>query len=154
MPLCASNKIEPLADTLVVALMRPDWLTAMPTSVVLPRGVLICPLTRLATLPCCGPTTPAASLPLAVPTSTSRPRKAGRSGLISDAYSGSLVGSLSITEPPPASTVWPSGVLMLPAFSTRLANSQMRPPLVLVSVAPSSTRTKLRLSMKFSGAPS
>ena len=42
----ASSSTEPFSETLVVALMRPIWFTAMPTSVVLPRGVSITPLAR------------------------------------------------------------------------------------------------------------
>ena len=77
-PLRASSSTEPFSLTLVLAEMRPLWLTAMPTSVVLPRGVSIRPL--LATLP-------------APPTSTSRPRKAGTAALTSEAYRASRVGS-------------------------------------------------------------
>ena len=77
-PLRASSSTEPFSLTLVVAEIRPRWLTARPTSVALPRGVLMLPL--LSTRPA----------PL---TSTSRPRSAGTAGLTSDAYSASRVGS-------------------------------------------------------------
>ena len=69
----ASNITEPFSVTLVVAVMRPDWLTAMPTSVTLPRCASMVPPARLVTAP----------LPL--PTSTSRPRRAGKFGFTSEA---------------------------------------------------------------------
>ena len=81
----ASSRMEPFCDTLVVALMRPDWLTARPTSVALPRGTLMLPVFS---------TLPAPVARSARPTSTSRPRRAGTLGLASEAYRASAVGSL------------------------------------------------------------
>ncbi len=128
----ASRKTEPSCATLVVALMRPLWLTAMPTSVVLPVGVLMTPPCRLATLP----------LPL--PTSTSRPLTAGIAEFTSDAYITSLVGRFRNTWSPAPSTAWPFGVVIVPAFcTTLLANRNTRPPLGVVICAPGSTSTKL-----------
>ena len=77
-PLRASSSTEPFSLTLLLAEMRPLWLTASPTSVVLPRALLMSPLL---------------STPPAPPTSTSRPRSAGMAGFTSDAYSASRVGS-------------------------------------------------------------
>ena len=80
---------EPFSVTLVVALMRPIWLTAMPTRVVLPRAVAIWPPMALVALP-----SPARPRP-ARPTSTSRPRTVLTLSLLSAAYSAdSSLGSL------------------------------------------------------------
>ena len=141
-PLRASNITEPFSATLVVALIRPLWFTAIATSVVLPRGVSILPPARLATLP------------LPCPTSTSKPRSAGNDGFTSEAYRRSAVGSLRYTWEPPASAVCPPGVLIVPAFWTFLANRNTRPPFAVVIAAPGSTTTKFFSFVNSSGAPS
>ena len=65
----ANKNIEPFSDTLVVADTRPDWFTAKPTKVALPRGTSMLPVLL---------TRPAAPL-----TSTSKPRRAGMLALTS-----------------------------------------------------------------------
>ena len=126
-PLRASSSTEPFSLTLLLAERRPLWLTARPTSVVLPRALPMSPVLSTAPAP---------------PTSTSRPRSAGMAGLTSDAYSTSRVGSCKYTLSPAASTVWPPGVLMRPAFCTSSANRKTRPPDGVVICAPAWTATK------------
>ena len=87
----ASKKIDPLLLTLVVADTRPSWLTARPTNVMLPRGAAMSPLAALVAAMLLAAAAAVALLPMPVvaalplPISTSRPRVAGLSGLVSDA---------------------------------------------------------------------
>ena len=131
-PLRASKYTEPFCVTLVVAEMRPRCSTAQPTMVVLPVGVLMLPLLTARSA--------STMLPL---TSTNKPLSAGTFTLTSDMYKGddATDGWLRNTSLPAASTVWPEGVVIVPAFSTLPAIRNTRPPDGVVISALPITRT-------------